>query len=229
MKNKQLIILGAGVSIQNGINKNLWRKIQNKFVIGLNYSFNYFDSTFHMYVDNQFYIKQHKQISKLPLIVGTYFDNLKIHKNTITLPTSNKYDSTLIKGVYKQSLCGIFALSIAIYLQPKEIYLLGFDAGSVTDNIIKKRIETHFYQKDIVHRGTGKVWYYNIPNRVNKDFKPFENQTNIYNVSLDSKINTFQKISYDDFFNRLDNDTYNQNNLREQIKISLNKIKRENT
>ena len=39
-KPSQLIILGGGTSIKEGIEKGLWDKIKNRFVIGTNYSFN---------------------------------------------------------------------------------------------------------------------------------------------------------------------------------------------
>ena len=88
---------------------------------------------------------------------------------------------------------------------------------------IKNRHLTHFYQGDINHRGIGKINYYNTKGKADKDFGvySFEKQCKIYNVSLDSKIEIFPKISYDKFFSMLDNETYNQDILRQKIKRKL--------
>lgn len=134
------------------------------------------------------------------------------------IPSAGKYDKFLKSGCYKSALCGIYALSLAIYLQPKEIYLLGYDYGAFKKNI------THFYQNNFKHKGTGNLRYYNgVKNRANLDFLPFKNSdVKIYNVGLNSKIDIFEKLSYEEFFNKLDNINYNQENLRKTI---INKIR----
>ena len=234
---KQIVIIGGGASVKEGIQKGLWKKISSKWTIGLNYSFNYFDSTMLCYVDNDFYNKQIEKLEKLPLIVG------KTHKfkclpNTIMLNTGNKYIRDLSTGVYKSSLVGIFALSLSIYLLNEgEIFLLGYDYGElrtekftkelknpkelkeVTVKDKKNRAITHFYQGKIEHRGVGKVSYYNSHGRAKNDFKVYknENEVKIYNVSLVSKITQFPKISYEEFFKKLDGKSYNQDIIRKVI------------
>ena len=49
---KQLIICGGGYSIKDGIQLGLWDKIQNKFTIGINFSFKWFNSTAIVFIDN---------------------------------------------------------------------------------------------------------------------------------------------------------------------------------
>ena len=47
----QLVILGGGASMKEGISKGLWNKLKDRFTLGINYSFNWFKSTLQTYVD----------------------------------------------------------------------------------------------------------------------------------------------------------------------------------
>ena len=128
----------------------------------------------------------------------------------------------------KLGLVGTFALSVAIAEHYDNIYLLGYDYGTPTYG----EKDTHFYQDEvqlvikgretpvsdkrkIQSSGVGNpnVYYkgkaglksvsdYDVFNE--KDFK-------VYNVSLRSNINKFDKISYDDFFKRIENEKTNDN------------------
>ncbi len=101
---------------------------------------------------------------------------------------------------------------------------------------------THWYQEgnllsvytgqpeQIEHRGLGKVSWYEALHRDGKHSKPIpraehefevyrnESKVKIYNVSLDSKIPTFSKISYEQFYQMLNCESYDQNALREEIR-----------
>lgn len=141
------------------------------------------------------------------------------------------------KGWYTSQLTGIKALNLAIALECKEICLLGFDATEINGH-------THFYDdtnvgkykwKTSVHNGVGKdkngnyrTGNYNKINELNfLWFQPFEqelkNEIKIYNVSLKSKIDTFPKISYKDFYEILKTESCNVNhdNIRKMIKNKL--------
>lgn len=155
--------------------------------------------------------------------------------NTIMLKDTINYNRNLKKGVYKSALVGLFALSIGIYLlnEGDEIYLLGYDFGNLNNNRDKKgRLFTHSYQGELEHRGIGKVSYYNSAGKIkgkiraDEDFGVFadEKKIKIYNVSPNSKINIFEKIDYDTFFNKLDKETFNQEELREWIKEKIRRI-----
>jgi len=226
---KQIIIIGGGVSLKQGIEQGLWEKLKGKFTIGLNYSYNFFDSTILCYVDGsgQFYEEESKKekFQNLPLIIGKKPGQVKVLPNTIILKMSdNKYCRDVRLGCYKSSLVGLFALSLAIYLLDEgEIYLLGFDYGAYGKDKQNRGL-THFYQGEIEHRGIGKTNYYDSKSRVDRDFGVYkdEKKVKIYNVSVISKINTFTKMGYLRFFEDLDKQEYDQTQIREYIKGKLN-------
>jgi len=241
-KIKQLIIIGGGTSISEGIEKRLWERIESCFVIGLNYSFRYFKNpTIQCFVDIDFYKEQKKNLKYLPLIIGKHHTQMPKLDNTISLNCGTKYYRDLNPTIYKSSLCGLFALSLGIYLLDEgEIFLLGADYGEkrkgkyeehakskefMRKNVVydaKGRALTHFYQDDFVHKGSGKISYYNMKDRAEKDYGVYkeEKKVKIFNVSLISKIpsSIFPKISYDEFFKKLDNNICDQDELREEIK-----------
>lgn len=246
---KQLIIIGGGYSITEGIDKGLWSTLEGSFTMGLNYSYHYYDSTLQSYVDHDFYAKNKDDLEALPLIVGKHHNTLKYYKNTIALRTTNKYSRDLSTGVYNSCLSGIFALSLGIYLLGEgEIYLLGYDYGDVRTNKAiasnddyggktekKKYPITHFYQGDIKHRGIGKVNYYNgvigrkgeRQPRADWDFRVYnkESKVKIYNVSINSKITVFPKLSYKEFFEKLSSERSEQEVLREMVRAKLEAIR----
>ncbi len=258
-KIKQLIILGGGASINEGIQKGLRKKIENRFVIGCNYAFNFFNNlTLTTYVDRDFYKfgdnsftpeqkKKHKEsLQNLQLIIGLEVMDNKKMPNTYYAVASSKYNRNLKGGIYKASLTGLYTLSLGIYLLDEgEIFLLGYDFGEARKSdyekfakspqeldklIIKDRkgkALTHFYQGEIKHRGIGKINWYNSKDRAKKAFEVYANEkkVKIYNVSLISKIPTFPKISYDQFFKMLDNNTYNQEELKNDILKKLGGLK----
>ncbi len=245
---KQIIIIGSGASVKEGISKGLWKKIKNKYVVGLNYSFYHFPNpTFQCFVDDDFYDENYKSMGHLSLVIGNKKKLKKQLFNTFLLPTiSSKYYRDIKHGVYKSSLVGIWALSLTIYLAEPgdEIYLLGYDYGearksdytkfATTSQELNKimikdkkgKALTHYYQGEINHRGIGKINYYNSKNRAEKDYGCYKKIKNIkiYNVSLISKIpkDIFPQISYDEFFKKLNNKTYNQKELKKEI---LKKLK----
>ena len=234
-KPRQCIILGGGSTIAEGISKGLWEKLKHKFVIGINYSYNHFNATFQVYLDYKLYNKNKKDLDKLPLIITKPGKKLPI--NTLQIKTLSTYNRDVRKGCYKGSLSGIYSVSLGIRLLDEgDLVLLGYDYDPLKDKNgkyikdKKGRFITHYYQnvpdkngKIIEHRGIGKINYYGAKGRVDRDFTPFKNEkkVRIFNVSLQSKINTFPKISYDQFFKMLDKNIYDQTELRAFIKTRL--------
>lgn len=225
MKVDQLIIIGGGFSIKEGISLGLWDKLQDKFTFGLNYSYKTFESTVQMFVDQDYYEHEASNMANLPLIIGKYHKPLTKIKtpNTILVNTHPQYSATLSKGVYKSSLVGLFALTLGVYLLKEgEIFLLGYDFGAITNtNDLRNRRLTHYYQGKIEHRGIGKTSYYS-PGHANRDFGVYNNSLiKIYNVSPKSNLNVFEKIDYNNFYSKLDNNKYDQNILRTKIKEEI--------
>ena len=249
------LILGGGLSIRQGLwnlpvtDLPIWRKIQNEFVIGTNFSNLFFPSTVLMYSDYHFYHTQKQWLDKVPLIVGRDDDYYRrdqcigLGDNVTLLKGSTKYNgiNSLKEGLYTFQLVGMAAISFAIGLGCKEIYLLGFDACEINghthfyDDIA---IGTYFYNKQKYcgigkHKTTEGQYIYNTGNynkikELNEHwFKPFEKALvdgiKIYNVSLESKINTFQKISMEQMFHNIEQSPsqYSQDEIRKEIKCQL--------
>jgi len=233
VKPSQLVIIGGGTSLKEGIQKGLWNRMIGKYTIGLNHIYKYFPRpTIQSYVDIDFYNDEYKNLKDIPLIIGKYHYNLehmekKAHPNTIMLQCIPNYHRDLKDGIYKDSLVGLFALSLAIKLLDKgEIFLLGYDYGSNGAKDKLGRKVTHFNQGEINHTGMGKVDYYETIGRANKDFGVYakEEKVKIYNVSLNSKILTFPKISYDEFFNKLKDGEVDQDRIRREARQKLKEI-----
>jgi hypothetical protein len=225
-KPKQLIIVGGGRSIREGIEKGLWERLKGHFVIGTNFSFNYYVPTMLAAVDRKFYEGNQEKLKDLPLVVTRQTKNLKFtHPNTIRMETSMHYSRDLSGGVYSGVLTGIFSLSLGIYLlDAGEIFLLGMDWTK--DKNKNEVAETHFYQGHINHRGIGKIDYYKNHNP-NDTWKVYSGETKckIYNVSSISEIRNFPKLTYDEFFTKLDNSVYNQIELAAEIRAKLTTTK----
>jgi hypothetical protein len=217
----QCVIIGGGSSIKTGIDSDLWERLDNRFVININWSYKHFTGTFLTCIDdNDFYFDQRcADIKSLPLILSldsntgrTYYDN------TILLKDSGNYlgKDSFKRGIYCGVLTGMWAITIAIQLLKEhgEIFLLGYDASKITG-------ATHYY--DIKHRGIGDTHFYDAENLANY-FKPFVTEQNIkiYNVSLESRIHNFEKISYEKFYTLLDDKIYDQDELRSYIREEIN-------
>jgi hypothetical protein len=228
MKPNQLIILGGGVSVNAGIELDLWDKIKDHYVIGLNFSFKTFNPTFTCFVDPISFYRTYKgDIFNLPLIVGRYSKDIvkDIWPNTILLKDAWIYKRDCSEGVYNIFLCGIFGLSLAIYLADKmgikDIFMLGIDGGMIIEDKDKfGKYRSHYYQDQFIHKGTGKIKTYHKDDAIHNMYKAFEQvkDINIYNVSPLSRILQFPKIDYLTFFDKLETTTYDQDLLRLDIK-----------
>lgn len=235
---KEIIIIGGGSSIKEGIAVGLKDKIANKCVLGTNYSFKHFDLTALCFIDRDFYrplhMKQHKdatpdvyeELGKLNyLIIGGRrnpdLDNIA-HKNTILIPCPKKQLGEC------PPLTGIFALAIADYFNPENIFLLGYDwdrrnpATTPRGKYYRPTTDrnTHYYD-DVKHKGNGFLGFYenHIPENY---FKYFTDSTSkIYNVSLKSNINMFEKIDYSKMFELLSPDVCNKEELQKFIRSTL--------
>ena len=200
----EVIIIGGGYSVKEGIEKGLWNKIKGKTVWSLNYAYKVMSylPTAELWVDSTFFKENASDLQLLakkgvklyakkhPMYA--FIDEIKQFETT----RSREYFDKFIY-IGSQGLVGFFALSLAVkFFKFDRIFILGYDYNA-KGNI------THFYQDKIHHKGVGKVSVYLNRNgsvkREVKDFDVYKNY-NIYNVSLESNIQTFPKISYEEFF-----------------------------
>ena len=263
---KPIIICGSGNSIpflnsrynsngfKHGLEPKLEDIIKHNYSIGLNYWFRYgCETTFNTSGDYQFYLENSRKLEKEPLLIVAHDPQLKnakvdrTHENTIVLKHSGKYNGkdAWQKGFYSRQLIGIWALSLAIQLGFKEIYLLGYDCCELNtrthfyQGIVDLSIHTKYYLKGQLKckkfrfSGVGKnkkeeykTSTYNSPDLINRKwYKPFlvEKKINIYNVSIDSAITLFPKITYLDFYSKIGNNNINQQEARQNIKDFISK------
>ena len=205
--NNSLIIIGGGYSIKQGLEEGLYPKLANRLICGINYAYKYFDLTYLTCLNyTDFYNENRIELSKLPLIV------------TCNRPHPSRWLTNTILINKNFALSGILALHVGLLLEPKEIFLLGFDYKAINHH-------THFYQGAISHRGIGKTKYYDYQGHAERDFGQFkDSKIKIWNVSPDSKIESFEKINYQSFFKKLDNKNINQDEMRKEIKQRLEKL-----
>jgi hypothetical protein len=116
---------------------------------------------------------------------------------------------------------------LAVKFNPKNIYLLGFDWTRRTglperdpNYNPKSDVQIHFYN-DIKHRGVGYVGYYENHNPSKEFDKLIKKDVKVYNVSPESNINSFEKITYEQFFKQIFNKINNQDILREWVREGL--------
>jgi len=243
------IIIGGGYSIKEGMQFGLFDKIKTEFTVGLNSAYKFIEPTIEMWVDWSFWAGRNTEPNKDKIL---QLNSLKIC-NVSAIRKENSIPNDIIplyckgnvrpsemfskKAVFSPALCGYFGLTITANILNKlthggEIYLLGYDFGDAgkTDN--KGRAITHFYQGQIEHRGIGLIKYYKAK-ETNADaiFKMYvEDFPNIkiYNVSMISKINVFEKISYQDFFQKIKNNPIKINKpyVKSEIAKLLDPLKR---
>lgn len=242
---KQLVIIGGGASIIEGINKGLWGVIPKTFSCGLNYSYKYINTTVNCGIDEKFYNENYKDILKLPLYFCKMNPGTLVNwpKNCYMFKSAYLYDRDLYGGIYSSTLAGLFALSAFIkILDEGEIYLMGFDYDCLRDSENKPVLDklgrplTHFYQEieHIEHRGIGKLnWYTSTlidPKKsgvritnAEKEFGVYANESKvkIYNVNPQSAINTFEKISYEQFFNKILTVEQTQDEIRKELEMKF--------
>ena len=219
----KIIIIGGGESIKEGISLGLRFVIRNNFVIVCNYAYKHFLHNILVCVDKDFYVPQfmksshkkpdiYEELKNESLIITTAnISKQVLLPNTLLVKGSGLYNTNpLEKGFYHPCLCGIFALHLAEFLEPEEIFLLGFDwtgrrrLNEPPTNYKKIKLESHYYtKKEINHDGVGKLSFYKTHNP-NNYFKVFnDSKSKIYNVSLKSNIDNFEKISYQQMFTLL--------------------------
>jgi hypothetical protein len=207
MLNNRLVIIGGGSSIKEFD----LAKLDHEFTFGLNFVCHYYEPTALIWIDRNFYNQNQQAIDKLRCVKITR-DSRDVPTDVFKLMSAKQYHGLdgLTSGLYHPYLVGLFSLSLGIALKFKEIYLLGFDGRFMNDN-------SHFH--DIKYRGTEDEDVYIRGNKYFDVYKDCESK--IYNVSPDSAIHTFTKITYNDFCKTIDNDDIDQIDARKWLVKSL--------
>ena len=175
----RIILIGGGDSIREGEEKGLWDKLKNEFTIGMNRSMFFHEATVQTFFDRDCYIDFLDKVVTLPLVVTRF--HVKIHDesgwpfNVILIPTveiSNKYDDFKKGcGLYAPKLVGFMALSLAILLKPKNIYLIGFDwtQESSADKTEGGEIKILWYKNDAFVNESSSFIYSSSPGFIGQD------------------------------------------------------------
>lgn len=241
--------MASGASIRSGIELGLYYFLEQEVVFSLNDNISFVDSTVAVFGDHECYRDRFELFSKHPLTIGRFDCHIgrtiegalpcPSHEGLILLQGSGKYHGAegLRKGLYSAVLTGAFTLNLAIRLGFKQIFLLGFDCGAINGS-------THWYDnvegagqfRDYCGQprtGVGKdeqgnyrtSFYNNSDDSINLLWNPFreEKEVMIYNVSLDSRINVFQKIGYQSMLKILKENpiTVNQSEVQKEIRQLL--------
>lgn len=221
---KKVIIIGGGYSVKEGLAKDLWNKIINKEIWSLNFCYEFmpYVPKRQIWMDRNVFIDKCKEIqimyhkgvdlyTQFNALYKSFSEDIVINQLT-TFRDKKDFDSLFPEKLFvgRFGFVGILSLSLAIKENYDEIYLLGYDFGTTSIN----DSNTHWYQelvkeKGIKSKGVGNAKVYIEHNNIVKssvgDFDCFEKyKDKIYNVSLKSNIGCFNKISYDEFFNKIE-------------------------
>jgi len=211
---RKVLLIGGGISVLEGIDQGLWSQIKNKELWSLNYSVMYmpYSATRELWTDIKFFKENAEELQILEQKGVKCYAKTHVYYNTIlqiqqincTREQSNKID--LYIG--ERGFVGMFGLSLAVKENYDEIFLLGYDFGVQPKDRDKKL--THWYQRYGFNKysaGVGVPEVYllkdNKIHRSVKDFDVYKDYKNIYNVSMDSNINTFAKITWEEFFSKI--------------------------
>jgi hypothetical protein len=218
MPNKQVILVGGGTSVRDGINTGLWDKIKDQEVWSCNFAYKampYLPSK-ELFVDYGF-VKDNQDDLEMLRSSGVEIIAFKhpkfvfreLDKAFTLVDATRELDKITPTCMWygKGGLTGTFALSVAIQRGFDEIYLLGYDFGTTDVN----NKDTHFYQGQIKVEsfGVGHPHLYRDI-KTNKvldqvtDYQYFMGSTaRIYNVSPQTNIPYLPKIDYETFYKKL--------------------------
>jgi len=209
---KDIVLVGGGNSIREQL-PLLWDKLKESKaeIWSINFAFMCmpFLPSREIWVDISFFRNNMETLQKLQ--AQSVKCCCKKHMSYANISEITTYEATrdpkeMDRKIYigRMGLGGFFALHLAIKENSENIYLLGFDFGSNSS-------KTHFYQDviEVKSTGVGKPELYrngtNIKDEVS-DWQYFTSpdiKTKIYNVSPESSITCFEKINYERFYSKL--------------------------
>jgi len=176
-------LIGGGHSLK-GFD---FHRLDGEITIGINFVFKHYIPTILIWSDRDIYPKYKKEIDALDCLKLTQKINLTPdYKDVLGYEISGVFngDNGIKKGLYHRYLTGLIALSLAIALGYKPIYLLGYDCCFGKDG-------GHFYGDDLVNKSGQKEETFI---RGIKYFDVYKNYDYIYNCSPISRLTQFPKV-----------------------------------
>lgn len=223
---KSVIILGGGYSVHEGIELGLWKKIKDKEIWSINSSFKampylpkreiWVDIGFFKHEANNLRDLHHQGVELVTRDRHNYrvlSKQIKLYGSTRVIEEYYGKEAIIKDKIFygRMGLAGQFALSLAVADNYDTIYLLGYDFGSKRNSIKL----THWYQKDInkldiystgAHRPEVYLQKNDKPRLEIEDWEVYKKEEgiNIFNVSIESHLEVFSRITYNTFFKLLE-------------------------
>lgn len=236
-RNRKVFIIGSGCSALLAKGKNL-----DGITIGVNHAYRNFETHYNIYLDDYFLKEVIDTDKKIRKKESKENPEIKLDKykfelsgDWITSRSGSNVDKkpgvkfkfspkdiqhmNIEEGVYcpgQVRNTGLAALSVALYMWAKEIYLVGFDYKDYTEYDIRKKFDpewnkgdaSHFSDHEIEHRWKSTSDKKEREERINKynqtiiKFEPLKKFASkygiqIYNTNKDSMLKTFR---YSDIF-----------------------------
>jgi len=214
--NKSCFIIGGGPSLR----EFPFSRLKGHRTIGVNLAFTKFEPSVTFSMDSRFL--KWLETERYGPAITRRFEKLNSYRvQMMTYPASFPplvfvvpvfknysaghwaFTESMRDGIGHGNNSGYAALNLAAVLGANPIYLLGFDWNKRLG--LPERdpnynpnsdLQIHYYN-DIEHRGIGYVGYYENHNP-DKEFKStIKKDIKIYNVSPESNINCFEKITYE--------------------------------
>lgn len=199
LKGEDCYIIGSGSSLK-GFD---FEKIKGKgFILAINHSAKYCKSDALIFMDENFintsknFLENYKGIIFSGWQCGYYNKaNTSAIVYNYTARSSNMYDGKLMdkyyEGLYDSGNTGMCAINLALMMEAKNIYLLGFDMNWEYKGM------KHFYYEDTDIYGNEGVYKNKekMIHMIERYEKYFSKYGNVYNMSNISKLNCFKKIN----------------------------------
>lgn len=192
LKGKDCVIVGSGASLKE-FNFNA---LSDKFIIALNHSIYFFDSHACLFIDRKFLKDDNqKAIQFLKGYKGMIFTawrskyhlmpkkSNKVHYFSLNIRNEKK---EYYNGLYCGKSSGLCAINLALIMEAKNIYLLGFDYDD-------KMQPKHFYNNVGEDKFKNESSYTNAKcNSISQMFSVYADHKNIINCNLNSQIKCFE-------------------------------------
>ncbi len=198
MKQKATVIVGGGSSVREGLRMGLWDRISDTQIFAVNYTGLKmpYAPDLACWLDHHYPPDIQKAFAELPCL--KYSKHLGAYGDTEAMNVTNSpkdFPACLeqnVQFVGQRTISGIFALSLAVWLKCRRIFLLGYDWNVGADGV------SDWY----TDASTKKAWLKNdlAPYEDISDHDVFAPHAEIFNVSPITHIKSFPVITFEKFF-----------------------------